>query len=107
MSTESPRRVELVFAADRSELLGYKFTLADAQEFAPAGATVSWPAFLARTIVDQLPPEIPPIAKLGSSDPAASRGGALLILPGFMVSTGSKSDPRARLAELRNQGVIT
>lgn len=107
VSAESPRRVELVFASDRSELLGYKFTLADAQEFAPAGTTVSWCVFLARAIVDRLPPEIPPIPKLGNSDRSASGGRAFLIRPGFMVSTGSRSDPRAQLAELRNQGVIT
>jgi len=75
-------------------------------EFAPAGTTISWRAFLKRAIVDRLPSGMPPIPLNGTNDPA---GGSrrFQIRPGFTVSTGYTSDPLERLAALRDQGVIS
>jgi hypothetical protein len=102
---EHQERIELIFAADCSELLGYQWFLAEPQPFAPVGALHSWSAFLQRTIVDRLPTEIPPIPKLPCEPPNVGRG--FPILPGFSVMTGYVSDAAAQLATLRDQGVIS
>ncbi len=102
---EHGERIELIFAVDCSELLGYQWFLAEAQPFAPAGALHSWSAFLQHAIVDQLPNEIPPIPKLPCEPPYSGRG--FPIRPGFSVTTGYVRDAAAQLVRLREQGVIS
>jgi hypothetical protein len=58
---EQQHRIELVFATDPSELLGYQWFLAEPQPFAPTGTLHSWSAFLERKVVNRLPHGIPPI----------------------------------------------
>ena len=53
-------RIELIFATDCSELLGYQWFLAEPQPFAPGGTLHSWSAFVQRTVVDRLPADVPP-----------------------------------------------
>jgi hypothetical protein len=55
VGVESGERIELIFATDCSELIGYQWFLAEPQPFAPEGTVHSWSAFLERAIVDQLP----------------------------------------------------
>jgi hypothetical protein len=102
---ENEQRIELIFAADCSELLGYQWFLAEARPYAPAGALDSWSAFLERTLVEDLPDDIPPIPNLPCEPSASARG--FPIRPGFSVITGHVTDPVAQLARLRDQGVIT
>lgn len=104
-SIEHRERVELVFAANLSELLGYQWFLAEDHSFAQAGTLHSWSAFLERKIVDRLPEGVPPIPRLPCETPGARRG--FSIRRGFTIGTGYASDPAAQLAELRAQGVIT
>ena len=98
-------RIEPIFAEDCSELLGYQWFLAEPRPFAPVGALHSWSSFLERTIVDRLPPEIPPVPSLPCEPPGSGR--AFPIRRGFIVSTGYVSDPVAQLTKLREQGVIS
>jgi hypothetical protein len=98
-------RIELIFAADCSELLGYQWFLAEPQSFAPVGVLHSWAAFVERSVVDRLPPDVPPIPTLPCESPGAGRG--FRIGPGFMVSTGYVDDADTQLAKLRDQGVIS
>ncbi len=102
---EHAHRIELIFARDCSELLGYQWFLAEPQPFAPPGALHSWSAFVRRAIVDRLPDEIPPIPNLPCEPPNAGRG--FPIRPGFSVMTGYVSDAVAQLVKLRDQGVIS
>ena len=102
---EHEERIELIFAADCSELLGYQWFLAKRRPFAAAGSLHSWSAFLQRAIVDHLPNEIPPIPKLPCQPPCYGRG--FPIRPGFSVMTGYVSDAFAQLVKLRDQGVIS
>jgi hypothetical protein len=102
---ENGDRIELTFAEDGSELLGYQRFLAEPQPFAPVGALHSWSSFLDRTTVDRLPPEIPSIPRLPCEPGGGGR--AFPIRPCFSVSTGYASDPVAQLARLRDQGVIS
>ena len=102
---EHAERIELIFATECSELLGYQLVLADAQPFAPAGALHSWSAFLQRAVVDHLPNDIPPIPRLPCEPPYSGRG--FPIRPGFSVMTGYVSDAVAQLVKLRAQGVIS
>ena len=48
-------RVELIFACDRSELLGYRHVLVEPQWFARAGTLHSWSSYLERAVIDDLP----------------------------------------------------
>jgi hypothetical protein len=102
---ENEQRIELIFAADGSELLGYQWFLAEPRPYAPAGALDSWSSFLERTLVEDLPDDIPPIPNLPCEPPSSARG--FPIRPGFSVITGYVTDPVAQLARLRDQGVIT
>lgn len=102
---EHEERIELIFAADCSELLRYQWFLAEPQSFARAGALHSWSAFLQRTIVDRLPRDIPPIPQLPCEPPNSGRG--FPIRRGFTVMTGYVSDAVAQLGKLREQGVIS
>ena len=102
---ENKERIQLIFAADLSELLGYQRFLAEPQPFAPAGALHSWSAFLERTLVQALPDNIPPIPTLPCEPPFAGRG--FPIRPGFSVMTGYVTDAVEQLAKLRGQGIIT
>lgn len=102
---QSGERIELIFAEDCSELLGYRWFLVEPQPFAPVGALHSWSSFVERAIVDRLPPEIPPIPSLPCEPPGGGR--AFPIRPGFIISTRYVSDPVAQLATLREQGVIS
>jgi hypothetical protein len=45
---QNGERIELVFARDCSELMGYQWFLAEPQPFAPEGTLHSWSAFLER-----------------------------------------------------------
>jgi hypothetical protein len=98
-------RMELIFAGDRSELLGYQWFVAQPQPFAPVGTLHSWSGFLERAVVDSLPPEVPPIPQLPCEPAGAGR--AFPIRPGFIVSTGYVNDAVAQLAKLLEQGVIS
>jgi hypothetical protein len=102
---EHTERIELIFATDGSELLGYQRFLADAQPFAPEGTLHSWSAFVQRALVDHLPHDIPPIPNLPCEPPYSGRG--FPIRPGFSVMTGYVRDAAAQLVQLRDQGVIT
>lgn len=53
---ESGKRIELVFATDFNELLGYRWTLIEPTDAAPAGAMVASCSYLERAVVDRLPP---------------------------------------------------
>jgi hypothetical protein len=98
-------RVELIFAADRSELLGYRHVLVEPQRFAPTGTLHSWSSYLERAVVDDLPLETPPIPNLPCAPPSAGRG--FPISADFSVMTGYVTDGVAQLVRLREQGVIT
>jgi hypothetical protein len=81
VETDRGDRVELVFASDLTELLGYRHLLAESRDYAPAGTLHSWASFLQREIVTELPP--------------------------FHVTTGYVTDAVAQPAAMRDQGVIT
>ena len=98
-------RVELIFRADRSELLGYRHVLVEPQWFAPAGTLHSWSSYLERAVVDDLPQGTPPVPNLPCEPPFSGRG--FPIRPGFSVMTGYVTDAVAQLGRLRGQGVIT
>ncbi len=102
---ERAERIELIFAADCSELLGYQWFLSAPQSFVPAGTLHSWSAFLERAVVERLPDGVPPIPRLRCEPPASGRG--FSIRPGFSVMTGYVSDALAQLVKLRAQGVIS
>jgi hypothetical protein len=97
-------RIELIFASDLSELLGYRHVLTEPRPFAPAGALHSWTSYLQREIVDDLPPGTPPVPKL-PCEHFSGRG--FTIRPGFSVMTGYVTDAVAQLAAMHEQGVIT
>jgi hypothetical protein len=105
VAVEAQVRTELVFADDGSELLGYHDSLTEAQSYAPAGASVSWCAFLERSVVQHLPAEIPALPTL-ACEPGGS-GRHFRIRPGLSVSVGYVRDGASCLGELRDQGVIT
>lgn len=98
-------RVELIFSADRSELLGYRHVLVEPRWFAPAGALHSWASYLERAVVDDLPRGTPPVPNLPCEPPFSGRG--FPIRPGFSVMTGYVTDAVAQLTRLHDQGVIT
>jgi hypothetical protein len=98
-------RVKLIFAADRSELLGYRHVLVEPQRFAPTGTLHSWSSYLERAVVDELPLETPPIPNLPRKPPSAGRG--FPIRADFSMMTGYVTDAVAQLIRLREQGVIT
>jgi hypothetical protein len=98
-------RLELIFMADRSELLGYRRVLVEPQWFAPAGALHSWSSYLERAVVDDLPPGTPPVPNLPCEPRFSGRG--FPIRPDFSVTTGYVTDAVAQLGRLRDQGVIT
>lgn len=98
-------RVELIFKADRSELLGHRHVLVEPQWFAPAEALHSWGSYLERAVVYDLPRGTPPVPNLPFEPPFSGRG--FRIRPDFSVTTGYVTDAVAQLARLRKQGVIT
>lgn len=98
-------RVELIFACDRSELLGYRHVLVEPQWFAPAGTLHSWSSYLERAVIDDLPQGTPRVPNLPCEPPFSGRG--FRIRPGFSVTTGYVTDAVAQLTRLRDQGVIT
>ena len=83
-------RIELIFATDCSELLGYQWFLAEPQPFAPVGTLHSWSAFVQRTVGDHLPADVPPIPRLPCGPPGARQ--VFPIRPGFNVFTGALDD---------------
>jgi hypothetical protein len=105
VGTMRQERLELVFAADLSELLGYQWFLNEDQPFAAAGTLHSWSAFVERAIVDRLPDGIPPVPQLPCEPRGSGRG--FVIRPGFSVMTGYVTDAVAQLVKLRRQGTIT
>jgi hypothetical protein len=104
VETDRGDRVELVFARDLTELLGYRHLLAESRDYAPAGTLHSWASFLRREIVAELPPGTPPVPRL-PCEHFSGRG--FPIRPGFHVATGYVTDAVAQLAAMRDQGVIT
>jgi hypothetical protein len=97
-------RLELIFADDLTELYGYRRTLTEPREYAPAGTVHSWSAYLQRGIVAELPAGSPPVPQL-PCEHFSGRG--FTIRPGFSIMTGYVSDAVAQLAAMRDQGVIT
>ena len=91
-SIEHRERVELVFAANLSELLGYQWFLAEDHSFAQAGTLHSWSAFLERKIVDRLPEGVPPIPRLPCETPGAGADSRFV-----GASQSGRDTPRTRL----------
>ncbi|HTW11775.1 MAG TPA: hypothetical protein VME01_03450, partial [Solirubrobacteraceae bacterium] len=97
-------RTDLIFAADLSELLGYRRVLTEPRPFAGAGTLHSWNCYLQRETVHELPPGTPPVPQLPCEHHS---GRGFPIRPGFHVMTGYVTDAVAQLVVMREQGVIS
>lgn len=99
-------REELIFDPDSLELLARRMIVVDsAKGGVPPGGTLGSMCYLTRELVHALPEGVPPIP--GPPCSPSGAGTAVLIEPGFTISTGYFTDPAALLEEWYTRGVIT